>query len=86
MKRDGRSSRGLGPENESIEWRRNRLSGVEGDRFNAILSAVGMNFTSCCGGSQHFCAKFSAGFCTLKEQRRWSPAPKSSFSGSTKLV
>jgi len=22
---------------------RNRLSGVEGDRFNAILSAVGMN-------------------------------------------
>jgi IS5 family transposase len=23
---------------------RNRLSGVEGDRFNAILSAVGMNF------------------------------------------
>jgi IS5 family transposase len=44
MKRRAAIEPGIGHLKREHRMERNRLSGVEGDRFNAILSAVGMNF------------------------------------------
>ena len=44
MKRRAAIEPGIGHLKRDHRMERNRLSGVEGDRFNAILSAVGMNF------------------------------------------
>jgi len=44
MKRRAAIEPGIGHLKREHRMDRNRLSGVEGDRFNAILSAVGMNF------------------------------------------
>jgi IS5 family transposase len=44
MKRRAAIEPGIGHLKREHRMDRNRLNGVEGDRFNAILSAVGMNF------------------------------------------
>jgi IS5 family transposase len=44
MKRRAAIEPGIGHLKREHRMDRNRLSGIEGDRFNAILSAVGMNF------------------------------------------
>ena len=44
MKRRAAIEPGIGHLKREYRMDRNRLSEVEGDRFNAILSAVGMNF------------------------------------------
>ena len=44
MKRRAAIEPGIGHLKREHRMERNRLAGIDGDRFNAILSAVGMNF------------------------------------------
>ena len=50
---------GIGHLKREHRMERNRLSGVEGDRFNAILSAVGMNLHKLLRGAVFFRQIFS---------------------------
>jgi IS5 family transposase len=54
MRRRAAIESGIGHLRREHRMDRNRLSGVEGDRFNAILSAVGTNF--------HKLLRWAAGF------------------------
>jgi len=76
MKRRAAIEPGIGHLKQEHRMDRNRLKGVEGDRFNAILSAAGMNFSKLVNHAVDFLRHFLQRFLFLPLQIAWSPSPQ----------